>query len=195
MTFLEYLFGIGSGVVAAGGIFHFAASGWLSRHLQVHKADLERDMVNHKHDLSGFADRNRLLLKREEMMFERELAATASFLEIMDSVLPKSGAYQEWEYAQDHIADRLHIHQQKLQNFYAKHSVAIGSKARDFISTAIEEAMGGAIMVGEETASEPYGFHSQPSYEVCAYVDDFYKAMQQAENQLRYDLKHGSFAA
>jgi len=153
-------------------------------------------MDNHRHELENFADRRRLLLKREELMFERELSAAAEFMEIMDSVLPKTWTYHdEWHHAQMHIAERLHIHKNQLQSYYARHSVALGSKAREHISTAIMEANDGALAVGDETSGEDYSFEREPGPIVCEFVDDFYKAMKSAEEQLRSDLKNGSFGS
>jgi hypothetical protein len=72
------------GVAATVGVVAAPVAWWVAKlaadhssktWLQTHKAELDRDLESHKASLTSEADRQRLLLKRQELMFDREVIA------------------------------------------------------------------------------------------------------------------------
>jgi hypothetical protein len=182
----------GVGVVSAG------VSAWIggivsSRVIQKQKAKLDEQLETHKDMLLREADRNRLLLKRQELMFERELAAAIEFLKVQANVVPDTWAPDlDWYDAQERIAENLISHDQALKKLLDQHSVSLSAEARKLIGSAKSAANSGSFGVAQETTEGEYEPGSGPSDAVRKIVDEFYETMQAAEIQIRQDLRAGS---
>jgi hypothetical protein len=121
------------GVVAAPVAWWVAK--WAADHsskpwLQKHKAELDRDLESHKAVLTSEADRQRLLLKRQELMFDREVTAAEAYTKLYYKLYPKAGIPDpEWLDAQTYIAERFGTIEATLDKFLSDHSIAIGEAA------------------------------------------------------------------
>lgn len=188
---------------ALGGIGAMSAgiSAWIgtivsSRVIEQQKAKLNEQLETHKDALLREADRNRLMLKRQELMFERELAAAVDFLKVQASVVPDSWAPDlDWYDAQERIAEKLFSHDRELKKLLDQHSVALSKEARKLIGSAKATANSGSYEVAQETVEGEYERGVGPSDTVRKTVDEFYEQMQKAETQIRQDLRSGSFDA
>lgn len=189
------------GVLGGVGVVSAGISAWIgtivsSRVIQRQKAKLDEQLETHKDALLREADQNRLLLKRQELMFEREFVAAVAFLKVQSSVVPDAWAPDlEWPDAQRRIAEKLGSHQMSLKMLLDQHSVALSKEARKLIESAKAEASSGSFEVAQETSEGDYEPEHYPSATVCKIIDDFCELMQKAEVQVREDLRLGSFRA
>jgi hypothetical protein len=166
----------------------------LDKQLESHKAELGLQLESYKGELAQDADRNRLLLKRQELMFEREFEAVVAFLKLHNKVVPEPWAPDpDWYDAQERIAENLSTHDGELKKLLDRHSVALSKEARQLISSAKSKANEGLFEVALETTEGQYEQDSGPSDKVRKIVDEFYERMKLAEAQVRLDLKVGSF--
>lgn len=183
----------GVGVISAG------IAAWIgnlvsSRVVEKQKAKLAEQLETHKDTLLREADRNRLMLKRQELMFERELAAATAFLKVQGSVVPDPWAPDlDWCDAQERIAENLCSLDRDLKELLDQHSVSLSNEARQLIGSAKAIANSGSFEVAQETKEGEYERGYGPSDAVRKIVDDFHEAMQKAETQIRRDLKSGTF--
>lgn len=189
------------GALGGVGIVSAAIAAWMgnlvsSRVIEKQKATLAQQLETHKDLLLREADRNRLLLKRQELMFEREFNASVAFLNLHNKVVPEAWAPDlDWSDAQVRIAENLCSHERDLKKLLDKHSVALSKDARRLINSAKSTANSGSFEVAQETKEGDYAPGDYPSDIVCKIVDEFYNLMQQAESQIRLDLKAGTFDA
>lgn len=182
----------GVGVVSAG------ISAWVGnvvsqRVIEAQKADFAKQLESHKDMLLREADRNRLMLKRQELMFERELAAVEAFLNVQSRVLPDAWSPEfNWSGSEERIAENLSLHARDLECLLQEHSVSLSKEARSLISRAKEIAENALVEIADkEECFNSRGFGARES--VRKLVDGFSKAMQSAEFCIRQDLKMGSF--
>ena len=189
------------GALGGVGVVSAAMAAWIgnmvsSRVIEKQKATLAEQLETHKDLLLREADRNRLLLKRQELMFEREFDASVAFLNLHNNVVPESWAPDlDWSDAQVRIAEKLGTHERDLKKLLDKHSVALSKEARKLIGSAKSTANSGSFEVAQETDEGDYAPGDYPSDRVCKIVDEFYELMQQAESQIRLYLKAGTFDA
>jgi hypothetical protein len=193
---LQVVGAIGGVAAIAGGVAAFVGNLVSSRFLQAHKAKLDEQLETHKDSLVREADRYRLLLKRQELMFEKEYTAGADFFQLFASIVPDPWAPDlDWSEAQVRIAENLFSHEQKLKSFLSKNSAALGGDVRRLIEAAKMQANQGGFEVARETDGKDYEPGTYPSKTVCDIVDKFYEKLNCAETQLRKDLQVGSFGA
>jgi len=187
------------GALGGIGVLSAGISAWIgtivsSRVIQRQKAKLDEQLETHKDMLLREADQNRLMLKRQELMFEREFEAAAAFLKVHGSVVPDAWAPDlDWSDAQVRIAENLSSHERRLKKLLDQHSVALSKEARKLIGSAKAEANSGSFEVAQETKEGDYQPGDYPSQTVCKIVDEFHALMEKAETQVREDLKAGSF--
>ena len=136
-----------------------------------------------------------MLLKRQELMFEREYGAAADFFRVLAKVVPAPWAPDlDWAEAQTRIAENLFQHEQRLRKFIGQHSASLGDEVRRLIGSATTLANEGGFEVAQETDEGDYPPGGFPSDRVCKIVDEFYETMLKAEKQIRNDLRNGSFS-
>ena len=93
----------------SAGVAAFVGNLISSRAIESHKAKLVLQLETHKSELNSVADRQRLLLKRQELMFEREYIAASEFYRIFTEVMPDPWAPDlDWGDAQARIAENFH---------------------------------------------------------------------------------------
>lgn len=193
---LKVVAALGGVSVIAGAVAAWIGNLVSSRVIERQKATLAEQLETHKDTLLREADRNRLLLKRQELMFEREIEASVAFLRLHSKVVPDAWAPDlDWLDAQTRIAEELCSHESDLKKLLEKHSIAFSKDARKLICAARSEAISGWFEVAQETTEGRYGLNYGPSDRVRKHVDEFYERMKEAEAQIRQDLKAGSFDA
>ncbi|QJR03490.1 hypothetical protein HH800_15675 [Sphingobium yanoikuyae] len=167
----------------------------LNKDLETHKLTLGRELETHKSELILGADRNRLILKRQELMFEREHAAAVDFLKIFYGVMPDAWAPDlDWSDAQREIAENLPEHERQLKKFLLNHATALSQEVRKLVASARSKASDGSFEVAQETSEGSYEPDQYPSNTVNKIVDEFYEALSDAEKKIREDLQNGSFS-
>lgn len=102
-----------------------------SRAIESHRAKLVLQLETHKSELNSVADRQRLLLKRQELMFEREYIAASEFYRLFTEVMPDPWAPDlDWGDAQVRIAENFHKHEAALKAFLISHSASLSQTVR-----------------------------------------------------------------
>lgn len=130
----------GVGVIAAGvarTVSNHASQRWL----QDNQGKLATALETHRAILAKETETHKLTLKREELMFNRELEAADAFMGVWRKVWPQySHPDMDWHDACCDVADRLSAIESLLEDYLERHSVAISSEVREVIEQARSEA-------------------------------------------------------
>lgn len=192
---LKIVGAIGGIASISAAVSSFVGRVIISRIVESHKSKLNLQLERYKSELASLADRQRLLLKRQELMFEKEYAAASDFFRFFSGVVPDPWAPDlDWSDAQAEIAGDFHKHASELKKFLAVHTASISQDALKMIEGAIASANDGIFKVGMDTHGEDYGHELTPSQEVKKSVDEFYNSLKAANKQIRADLEGGSFS-
>jgi len=179
----------------SAGVAAFVGNLISSRAIESHKAKLVLQLETHKSELNSVADRQRLLLKRQELMFEREYIAASEFYRIFTEVMPDPWAPDlDWGDAQARIAENFHKHEAALKAFLLSHSVSLSQTVRQTVERAKQVANEGVFEVGYDTRGEDYENNQLPHENVRKLVNEFYELVKEANTQIRLDLESGSFS-
>ncbi|MFC6640772.1 MULTISPECIES: hypothetical protein [Sulfitobacter] len=166
-----------------------------SRAIESHRAKLVLQLETHKSELNSVADRQRLLLKRQELMFEREYIAASEFYRLFTEVMPDAWAPDlDWGDAQVRIAENFNKHEAALKAFLISHSASLSQTVRHTVERAKQVATEGVFEVGHDTGGEGYEDNETPHENVQRLVDEFYELVKEANTQIRLDLESGSFS-
>lgn len=152
-------------------------------------------LQKHKSELDVEAEKLRFRLKRQELMFNRELEAAEAYFRLHDLILGTARAPDpDWSDAQIIIAEQFIALEEQLTKFLQKHGVAISEAATNSIKSARSEANQGSFAVGMDTPEGEYAPGQYPGQEVKTYVDAFWARIEEARNQIRKDLDNGSMS-
>ena len=199
MDYTDVLSVIGAfgGVTAiSGGVAAVVGKIMMSRLIQSHKAELDKQLENHKNVLTQASDLNRLMLKRQELMFEREYTAVSDFLRLFSEITPDPWAPDlDWSDAQVRIAENLFDTEKRLKSFLNMHSASLSEEVRRLINSAKTSANQGSFEVAQDTDEGDYLLGSLPSDRVRKLVDSLVEDLTRAESRLRIDLENGSFSS
>lgn len=172
------LYGIGSGAVG-GFLSQYAFPALLQRH---------------KFNLEASAEKGRALLKRQELMFDRELIAAEQFFTFAHEALKQSAgpANDDIEQYYDGIASNFINIEHNLEQLIRSNGVGLSEKATDLINQAIDKARVGSHEYGQDIAEQ-----NTPDYnlsdETEKYAEELTKLLRSTIKQIRLDLKNGSF--
>ena len=138
---LSGLAAVGGVAVVAGGVSAWISSYLSSRWLQRHKGLLDRELETHRAELAKETEVHKLTLKRQELMFARELEAADAFMSVWREIWPQySRPDMDWHEACEDVAERLAAIEVLLEDYLEHHSVAISAGAREAIEQARSEA-------------------------------------------------------
>lgn len=191
---LKVIGALGGIATVSAGVAAFVGNLVSSRIVQAQKAKFDEQLETHKDALVREADRNRLILKRQEMLFEREYTAAADFFRLFSDIIPEPWAPDlDWADAQMRIAESFFSHEKNLRIFLGKYSACLSGEARRLLESAKSRANEGGFEVAQETVEGEYELGCYPSDRVCKIVDQFHEALSSAEKKIRDDLRTGSF--
>lgn len=149
-----------------------------------------------KSDLEVEAEKLRFKLKRQELMFERELLAAEEFFRLHDSILGTPRFPDpDWSDAQIIIADKFGVLEDQITTFLDKHGVAISESTSTSLTSARHIANQGSFDVAQETSEGEYEPGQYPSKIVQKAVDEFWERIEEARKQMREDLSNGSLTS
>lgn len=168
----------------AGAVGSLLSSYIFPKWLQKQKSELEVE-----------AEKLRFKLKRQELMFDRELLAAEEFFRLHDSILGTPRFPDpDWSDAQVIIADKFGSLEDQITKFLDKHGVAISESTSKSLTSARHIANQGSFDVAQETSEGEYEPGQYPGKIVQKAVDDFWKRIEEARKQIREDLSNGSMA-
>lgn len=146
-----------------------------------------------KSELEVEAEKFRFKLKRQELMFERELKAAEAFFRLYDKILGLPRVPDaDWSEGQLIIAEKFTGLENQLTDFLDKHGVAISESTSNSLTSARHIANQGSFDVAQETSEGEYEPGQYPGKIVQKAVDDFWGRVEEARKQIREDLSNGS---
>ncbi|WP_239806393.1 hypothetical protein [Croceicoccus hydrothermalis] len=148
-----------------------------------------------KSELEVEAEQLRFKLKRQELMFERELKAAEDFFRLYDKILGLPRVPDaDWSEGQLIIAEKFYGLESQLTKFLNKHEVAISERSSKSLASARHIANQGSFDVAQETSEGEYEPGQYPGQIVQKAVDEFWERIEEARKQIREDLSNGSLA-
>lgn len=181
-TGLATLAALGGVGLVAGTVAKFASDHASKRWLQAHKGELDTALESHKAKLSKETETHRLTLKRQELIYEREVEAAGAFMRLWRAIWP---SYRmpgmDWRDACCDAAGELGRYEQVLEDFLEQHSIAISAPVRQKIDAARLEAATEKFFVGSETADPPES--------AVAAAGRMLDLLREAQEQVFEDLK------
>ena len=166
----------------------------LNKDLESHKSELASNLERHKSELALEADRSRLIIKRQELLFADEMKAASEFFRYYDQVLTMpSSPDADWSDGQIIIAESFGEHEKGLTQFIRDHGTSISDGALKLIERARSIANQGTFAVGEDTRGVSYKPNETPGADVCKLADNFWEVMTEAKNLIRSEIKTGTF--
>lgn len=106
----------------------------LNADLETHKSTLNRETERLKGDISREADVHKLNLKKQELLFTKELEAAGAFMQLLRSIFPKVDYPEfDWDDACKHIARSFIQHERDLEKFEIAHGAVINAPVRTLI--------------------------------------------------------------
>lgn len=185
-----------SGSVVISGIVAAVVTNWLSgRLLQSHKAQLDKELETHKSTLGKESDRQRLLLKWQEMKFERQLLAAEALTQFCHKALDQSAGPDNDDVDQyyEGIAARFGDFEVKLTDLIGKYDVAWGAEAKTMVIKARDVAKLGKYSYGHDYSDDKYHPDRNLSDQTTKHAQMFSETLKAVINQVQQDVKNGSF--
>lgn len=125
--------------VVAGGIAAMVTKFLSERWLEGHKAALQKEVERLRADLAKDQETHKLLLKRKEILFLREIEAAKAFFELYQRVSPTySFPEKEWADVIEEIIENFGEIEKELGNFVKDHGPFINPDIRRLVDQAEE---------------------------------------------------------
>jgi len=126
----------GVGVVAAG-VAKVVSDHTSQKWLQANQGRLDQALETHRAELAKETETHKLTLKRQELIFQRELEAADAFMSFWRIVYPRyRHPDMDWNDACEDAAHSLGQIEKVVEEYLERHSVAISPDVRDWIERA-----------------------------------------------------------
>lgn len=140
-TGLKAVAALGGVSVVAGAVATFVSGHASKKWLQENKGKLDEALETHRAALARETETHKLTLKRQELLFARELEAADAFMAVWRKIWPQySRPDMDWHEACEDVALRLDNVEHLLEDYLEQHSVAVSSNIRELIEHARSEA-------------------------------------------------------
>ena len=109
----------------------------LNRDLQAVKSDFTKEVERLKAELGQAAETHKLRLKKQELLFDREVAAAKAFIQLKRRLLPKRSHddYDIYDAAEE-LGQSLHSVTSALRGFLDEYGAVLPKTIRDGITSA-----------------------------------------------------------
>jgi ribosomal 50S subunit-associated protein YjgA (DUF615 family) len=145
----------GVGVVSAG-VAKLMSDHTSKKWLQEHQGKLNEALETHRSELAKVTDVHRMTLKRQELIYQRELEAGDALMKVWRASYPQYRfPDMTWDDACEDVAGNLGSLEKALEDFLESHSVAISGTVRDLIEAARSEAATEKFFVEEPNVAPP----------------------------------------
>jgi aspartokinase len=122
---------VGGMAVVSSAIAGFVSKIVTDRLVESHKASLGQETERLKAQLVQDGDRLRLGLKKQELLFAKELEAASAYMKLHREIEPKyRHPDMEWHEALDEVLDNLRDVGEKLESFILEHGAVISASIR-----------------------------------------------------------------
>lgn len=140
-TGLKAVAALGGVAAVAGAVAKSVSDHASKKWLQENKGKLDEALETHKAALAKETEAHKLTLKRQELLFARELEAADAFMAVWRKIWPQSSRpNMDWHEACEDVALRLGTVEKLLEDYLERHSVAIGTSVREKIEKAHSQA-------------------------------------------------------
>jgi len=138
MTWAEAWDAIGKIATLLGGlgVVVIGLSGWLAKMvtdwtIEGHKSKLVQEVEKLKGELAKETESHKLLLKRHELLFMKEMDAASAFIALHREVEPKRRhPDMDWDEAMEDVADDFSRTEIKLRNYVSEYGAALSPDNR-----------------------------------------------------------------
>jgi len=131
----------GGGAVVTIAIAGFLSKFMADRSIEKHKASLGRETERLKGELAKETESHKLALKKQEMLYQKELDAASAFVALHRKVEPKYRyPDMEWEEAMDDVVDSFTDTESKLRKYIAEYGAALSIENRAQIDACMSLA-------------------------------------------------------
>lgn len=152
----------GAGVVAA--VIGFLSKWFVDRAMEGYKAKLSQETERLKSELVREGEAHKLKLKKQELLFGKELEAASEFFDLSRRIRPEfRHPDMEWDEAMDDVLENMMDTESKIGKFLSKHEPildqSITKKLKKVLSMATAHKFtsagyGGNLKEARESASD-----------------------------------------
>lgn len=150
--------------VISGAVGGFVAKFFADRSIEQHKDALGQETERLKGELAKETETHKLKLKRQEILFEKELDAAADFSALYRLIEPRfRHPDMDWDEALEDVVKSFTDTEARLRQFIAKHAPVLSQANRNYIDACSSLAsanqfafpgMGGPAMKDARDAAE-----------------------------------------
>lgn len=113
----------------------FISNYFANSSLEKRKSELGRETERLKGELAQEAETHKLALKKQELIFNKEVEAASAFIKIHREITPKySHPDMDWDDACEQVASEFGKTEIKLEKFIVEHGAIVIPEARKMIS-------------------------------------------------------------
>ena len=133
---VAWLGGLSLVLTAIVGVAGFVSKFIAERSIQSQKAQLGQETERLKGELAKEAETHKLRLRKQEILYEKEIDAASAFIALHAELEPRY-RYPDmiWDGVLDDVVDSFGKIEKRLSNFIAKHGAAISSDNRNQIGS------------------------------------------------------------
>jgi hypothetical protein len=123
---------LGGGTVVIGAISAFVSKYFADRSIEGHKAQLNKEVERLKGELAKETETHKLKLKKQEMLFTKELDAAVQFFALHKHIRPSySHPDMDWDEAVEEVARDFTDTEHRLKKFMTEHGPVLSERVRD----------------------------------------------------------------
>jgi hypothetical protein len=123
---------LGGSAVLIGAISAFVSKYIADRSIEGHKAQLNKEVERLKGELAKETETHKLKLKKQEMLFTKEMDAASQFFALHKHIRPSySHPDMDWDEAVEEVARDFTDTEHRLDKFMTEHGPVLSKKVRD----------------------------------------------------------------
>jgi hypothetical protein len=166
----------GIGIVRVG-LAGFFAKFMADKSIEKHKATLGQQTERLKSELTKEAETYKLQLRKQELIFDKQLDAVSAFIELHQKIMPRR-QYPDmfWSDVQEDVIKAFGKSETRLEDYRREFAAVLDGESRDTIRKCIELAS------NNKFAGRPESNVSVREAETAA--DDFLEMLGELENHL-----------
>lgn len=129
------LLALGGGGVVVIAVCAYISNYFANSSLEKRKSELGRETERLKGELAQEAETHKLALKKQELIFNKEVEAASAFIKMHREIMPKySHPDMDWDDACEQVASEFGKTEGKLEQFIVEHGAIVIPDAREMLS-------------------------------------------------------------
>jgi hypothetical protein len=181
-TILTVVSALGGSAVIAAAVAAFFGKLFADRSLESHKADLGQETERLKGELAKESETHKLKLKKQELLFQKELEAASDFFALRRKIEPKyRHPDMDWGEALEDVVEAFAKSEDRLQSFAAKYGPVLSEDNRKDLDLAT------GIASDHKFASAGVGYRDLES--AMKIAEKFLNVLQDIEDRFATELR------